>query len=96
MKSLCETLFIRLEHRAFNLHHPVIASEARQSSVAWLDSGLPRRFAPRNDDPYIQYVAIDYRFCRTETLCAFVPSCETKLGRNYRGQSIASRCLRLS
>ena len=50
MKSLCETLFIRLEHRAFNLHHPVIASEARQSSVAWLDSGLPRRFAPRNDD----------------------------------------------
>ncbi len=33
-----------------NLSCFVIASEARQSRVAQGRSGLPRRFAPRNDD----------------------------------------------
>ena len=32
------------------LLHSVIASEARQSSVMQIRSGLPRRCAPRNDD----------------------------------------------
>ena len=41
----------KAQHRAFNLHHLVIASGARQSSAVWLDPGLPRRFAPRNDEP---------------------------------------------
>jgi 2-oxoisovalerate dehydrogenase E2 component (dihydrolipoyl transacylase) len=35
---------------ALNENYSVIASEAKQSSVTQDDSGLPRRYAPRNDD----------------------------------------------
>jgi hypothetical protein len=31
-------------------YYSVIASEAKQSSVVQRDTGLPRRFAHRNDD----------------------------------------------
>jgi 2-polyprenyl-6-methoxyphenol hydroxylase-like FAD-dependent oxidoreductase len=35
-----------------SIQHPsVIASEAKQSRLSTADSGLPRRFAPRNDEP---------------------------------------------
>ena len=43
----------QLEHRAVNPHHFVIASEAKQSRVTKRRAGLPRRFAPRNDDSYL-------------------------------------------
>ncbi len=52
-------------NHALNLRHSVIASEARQSSVARLDSGLPR-FA-RNDDLYNQDDVLKYAGLSTQT-----------------------------
>ena len=47
-----------LEHRAINPHHIVIASEAKQSRGTKPKAGLPRRFAPRNDDSYLTQLAL--------------------------------------
>ncbi len=55
-------------HLATDLHHFVIASVARQSRVARLDSGLQRRFASRNDDSGLSQNAPQFRSIGQDSL----------------------------